>query len=178
MEDAGHAAAIAAAAAIMRTGIVEAGRAPHAIFDFECLGPDGQVKWRDRCTNLVTTAGKTDVLDKYLKGSGYTAAWYLLLKGAGSAAAGDTLASHAGWTEATPYVGNRPAITWGTTSGGSNTSDAVSISINASATVAGAGCCTVNTGTAGTLYNVGDFSASRTVANGDTLNVTVTLSIS
>lgn len=158
--------------------LVDALEAPSMVFEIECIGPDGQVKWRETVRNLVTTPGKTDIIDKYLKGSAYTAAWYLILKGAGSIAAGDTLASHAGWTEVTPYAGNRPAITWGTTSGGSNTATAVSISINATATVAGAGCCTVNTGTSGVLYNMSDFAASRSVASGDTLNVTPTLSVS
>lgn len=158
--------------------LVDALEAPSMVFEIECIGPDGQVKWRETVRNLVTTPGKTDIIDKYLKGSAYTAAWYLLLKGAGSIAAGDTLASHAGWTELTPYAGNRPAITWGTTSAGSNTATAVSISINATATIAGAGCCTVNTGTSGVLYNMSDFAASRSVASGDTLNVTPTLSVS
>ncbi len=152
--------------------------APSMVFDIECIGPDGEVKWRETVRNLVTTPGKTDIIDKYLKGSGYTAAWYLILKGAGSIAAADTLASHAGWTESTPYAGNRPTITWGTTSAGSNTATAVAITINATATVAGAGCCTVNTGTSGVLYNMSDFAASRSVASGDTLNVTPTLSVS
>lgn len=158
--------------------LVDALEAPSMVFEIECIGPDGQVKWRETVRNLVTTPGKTDIIEKYLKGSAYTAAWYLLLKGAGSIAAGDTLASHAGWTELTPYAGNRPAITWGTTSAGSNTATAVSISINATATIAGAGCCTVNTGTSGVLYNMSDFAASRSVASGDTLNVTPTLSVS
>lgn len=135
-------------------------------------------QWSEVFHNLVTTEGKNDIIDKYFKGSGYTAAWYLGLKGAGSAAAGDTLASHGGWTEATPYSGNRPAITWGTTSAGSNTASAVSISINATATVAGAFISSVNTGTSGKLYSAGDFAASRSVASGDTLNVTPTVSVS
>lgn len=166
------------AGAVLRAGLADDFKAPHAIIDIVCVGPDGVEKWREQVRNLVTTAGKTDIIDKYLKGSAYTAAWYCILKGAGTIAAGDTLASHGGWTEATPYAGNRPAITWGTTSGGSNTSSAVSISINATATVAGAGICSVNTGTSGTLYNMSDFAASRSVANGDTLNVTFTISAS
>lgn len=152
--------------------------APSAELTFVCLAPDGTERWRETVHNVVTTVGKTDIVDKYLKGSAYTAAWYLVLAGAGTKAVGDTLASHAGWTELTPYAGNRPAITWGTTSAGSNTCTAVSISINATATVAGGGICTVNTGTSGTLYNVSDFSASRGVFSGDTLNVTVTISVS
>jgi hypothetical protein len=152
--------------------------APSITYRVDCVGPDGVLKWSEEFHNLVTTAGKTDIVDKYLKGSAYTAAWYLGLKGTGSAAVGDTLASHAGWSEVTPYAGNRPAITWGTTSSGSNTATAVSISINATQTVAGAFVSSVNTGTSGTLYSAGDFAASRSVASGDTLNVTPTLSVS
>jgi len=156
-------------------------RAPHARFDFVCYDADGNVKWEDGFNNIVTTAGRTNLVDTYLKGSAYTAAWYLVLASSGTKAAGDTLASHAGWTELTPYAGtNRPTITWGTTASGSNTSAAVSISINATATVAGAGICASQAiaTLSGTLYNVGDFSAARSVASGDTLSVTITISVS
>lgn len=147
-------------------------------FLIECFDKDGKLKWREEVKNLVTTGGKTDIVDKYLKGSAYTAAWFLGLKGTGTAAVGDTLASHAGWSEVTPYSGNRPAITWGTTSSGSNTATAVSISINATQTVAGAFVASVNTGTSGVLYNATDFAASRSVASGDTMNITPTISVS
>ena len=156
-------------------------RAPVMTFDVTCIGPDGRVKWHEVARNLVTDAGRTFILNTVFKGSTYTAAWFLLLKGTGAVANADTLASHAGWSEVTPYAGNRPAITWGTPSGTTTVSlaaTAVSITINATATVAGAGCCTVNTGTSGTLYNISDFAASRSVASGDTLNVTPTLTVS
>ncbi|MBX9580469.1 MAG: hypothetical protein K2X87_09190 [Gemmataceae bacterium] len=151
--------------------------APRFIYHVECLGPDGRPRWTEDFENLVTTAGRTDLVDKYLKGSAYTAAWFCGLKGTGSPAASDTLASTGAWSIVTPYSGNRPSITWGTTSSGSNTSSAVSFSINATATVAGAFVCSVASGTSGTLYSAGDFSASRSVASGDTLNVTLTISI-
>jgi hypothetical protein len=161
--------------------IIDGAKAPTMVFDVECIGPDGKVKWRESAKNLVTNQGRVDILDKYLKGSTYTASWFLMLKGTGSVANADTLASNVGWDEVTPYSGNRPAITWGTTTGtttATNTATAVSITINATATVAGAGCCTVNTGTSGILYNVSDFAASRSVASGDTLNVTPTITMS
>lgn len=168
---------IATAGVVTRPSVGDAFPAPSMTYHIECVGPDGDVKWVEDVHNLVTTQGKTDIVDKYLKGSTYTAAWYCGLKGTGSAAVGDTLASHAGWSELTPYSGNRPAITWGTTSGGSNTSTAVSIAITGTATVAGAFVASVNTGSSGTLYSATDFSASRSVANGDTLNVTITISV-
>jgi len=154
-------------------------RAPRARFTFQCVDADGRERWTETADNLVLNAGKTEIVDKFLKAASYSAAWYLLLKGTGTIAAGDTLASHAGWTELQPYAGsNRPAITWGTTSGGSNTSTTVAVSINATATVAGAGIANAQTGTSGILYNAADFATARSVVNGDTLNVTVTISVS
>ena len=150
--------------------------APRFIYNVECIGVDGQVKWVEKYENLVTTVGKTDLIDKYFKGAAYTAAWFLGLKGAGAAAIGDTLASHAGWAEVTPYAGNRPAIAFGTTAAGSNTATVVAYTINATATVAGAFVASVNTGTGGMLYSAGDFAVSRNVVGGDTLNVTLTVS--
>lgn len=161
---------------VARPAFAVSGEAPAFTYDVVCYDASGNVKWEERFHNLVTTAGKTDIIDKYFKGSAYTAAWYLGLKGTGTAAVGDTLASHAGWSEVTPYSGNRPAITFGTTSGGSNTATGVSYSINATATVAGAFIASVNTGTAGTLYSAGDFAASRSVASGDSIVVTPTVS--
>ena len=155
--------------------MLEPATAPAFSFNVVCLDKDGNEKWREHVHNLVTSAGKNDVLDKYFKGSSYTASWNLGLKGTGSAAAGDTLASHSGWSEVTPYSGNRPSITFGTTSGGSNTASTVTYSINATATVAGAFICSAASGTSGTLYNAVDFSSSRSVQSGDTLNVTPTV---
>lgn len=144
-------------------------------------------KWRDHIKNLVTTVGKNDLLDKYLKGSSYTQTIVMGLKGAGTAAAGDTQSSHAGWTErggtnAPAYTGNRKAVTMGSASSGSSVSPTQSFAITSSGTVDG---CFINNGgsatkddTSGVLFSAGDFSGgSKTVANGDTLNVTYTLSV-
>jgi hypothetical protein len=94
-------------------------------------------------------------------------------------AAGDTMASHAGWTEITAYSqGTRPAFTPGTVSGQSvsNSGSVAAFSINGTATVAGAFLPTDNTkgGTSGTLFSGVDFTTSRGVADGDTINVTYT----
>jgi hypothetical protein len=150
-------------------------------YTVECIGADGQVKWSDDFKNLVVTVGKNDILDKYFAGSAYTAAWYLgLVDGASSPtyAAGDTLASHVGWTENTGYSGSRKAPAWGSASAGSKATTATSFSINASGTIAGAFMCTAASGTSGVLYSVGSFTGgNRIVANGDTLNVTYTASV-
>ncbi len=151
-------------------------------YRFECYDAAGRLKWVEEVDNLVTTEGMNDMLDKYYKGSGYTGAHYLGLAGSGTKAAGDTMASHAGWSEVTGYsAGTRPAITWGTASSGSlAATGATSFSINATVTVAGAFISTNSTkgGTSGVLVGVTDFAAPRSLANGDTLNVTPTASLS
>lgn len=177
LKNAVHAKDAVSVGLIARPMLVESIRAPFFRYEVTCLAPDGAVKWTEDFTNLVTTVGKNDLLDKYFAGSAYTAAWKLGLKGAGAAAAGDTLASHAGWSEVTPYTGNRPALAWSAASAGSKVATTVSYTINAGATVAGAFVTDQATGTAGILYSAGDFTAARTVANGDTLNVTVTVSV-
>lgn len=163
-------------ALVMASTLAFVTRSPYFRYDFECIGSDGKTKWKETIFNVVTTVGKNDLLDKYFKGAAYTAAWYLGLKGTGSAVAGDTAAAHSGWSEVTPYSGNRPAITFGTTAAGSNTATANSFACTGSATVAGAFIQSANTGTSGILYSAADFIGSRAVINGDTLNVTVTVS--
>jgi hypothetical protein len=152
-------------------------------YDVRCLDVGGNVKWEDNIKNLVVTVGKNDLLTQYFKGAAYTAAWYMgLVDGASSPtyAAGDTLASHAGWTESTAYSGsNRIATTFGTASAGSLTSNSASFSINASATIAGALMCQtqVRATTTGVLYSAGNFTGgNRTVVSGDTIVVTYTAS--
>ncbi len=91
--------------------------------------------------------------------------------------AGDTLASHGGWAEITDYTGDRKALTLGSVSGQSvnNSGSPASFAIDDTATVAGGFICTVDTGTSGVLYGAADFGSPRAVENGDTLNVTCTL---
>lgn len=158
--------------------LVAAMPAPHFRYLVECFDADGALKWAEDFRNLVTTEGKNHIINTEFASGTQVTAWFLGLKGTGSAAVGDTLASHAGWAEVTPYAGNRPGITFSTTSAGSNTATAVGISINATATVAGAIISSVNTGTAGKLYSAGDFGTSRSVISGDTLNITPTVSVS
>lgn len=156
-------------------------------YDVECYDSEGNLKWSDRVYNLVTTEGLNDALTKYFKGSSYTAAWYVGLVNGGSSptyAAGDTAASHAGWTEVTAYSESvRQTLTLGTASAGSidNSASKAVFSINGTATVAGCFVISNSTksGTTGVLYGEGNFTGgNKSVASGDTLNVTVTLTAS
>lgn len=150
-------------------------------YQLECFGPDGVLKWREEFDNLVTNAGLNDVLEQYLKGSAYTAAHYVLLTdGTPTVAAEDTMASHAGWVEVTAYAeATRPALTMGTVASQSvnNSGSKAVFTLNAGATIGGAGITTVATkgGATGTLYAVGAFTGGdRVLTSGDVLNVTVT----
>jgi hypothetical protein len=161
------------------------------VFTVTCVGADGVEKWSDTFHNLVVNEGLQDMNAKYFQGSGYTAAWYLgLVQGPGSSttyAAGNTLASHAGWTELVPgtaYTGNRKAVTFGTATTAdpsviSNSASPSSFAMLVNSTVvAGAFLCSVASGTSGVLFSAGDFTGGdKTVDNGDTLNVTYTFSL-
>jgi hypothetical protein len=149
-------------------------------YDVECYDWRGRLKWRDGFWNIVVTTGLNKLLDATFKNGLTTPAWYVGLKGTGSMVAGDTMASHSGWAEITPYSDtNRPTYTPGSISGGAvdNSGSKAVFNINATSTVYGCFLVDNNTkgGTTGTLYGGGDFGASRAVVNGDTLNVTVTL---
>ena len=141
-----------------------------------CLDKDGNIKWEENKKNIIVTAGLNHILDVQFHATTQVTAWYIGLKGAGTPVAADTMASHGSWAELTGYAGNRKEWTEGAASAGSMTnSSSVDFTINATATVAGAFLNTAATGTAGTLYGVVDFSSSRAVIDGDTLQVTVTV---
>jgi len=145
--------------------------------------------WRVEVENLITTEGKNDILTQYLKGSSYTAAFYVALVDNASFTAyavGDTAAQIGGsngWAEAVPYSNaTRVAWTGGTASGGSvdNSGSVASFTINATKTIRGAFLVTNSTksGTTGKIYGEADFGSSRSVLSGDTLQVTVTATMS
>ena len=68
--------ALAAGLTMNTAGCVDVG-APRFHYALECRDADGNLRWADEFDNLVTTAGKTDLVNKYFKGAAYTAAWYL-----------------------------------------------------------------------------------------------------
>ncbi len=142
----------------------------------------GNLKERDEYDNLVTNAGLNDLLDVYLSGGTQTTTWYVgLTDGTPTVAAGDTMSSHAGWTEVTAYD-EAVRQTW--TDGGvssqsvdnSGSPSVFTISTN-STTVGGAFLTSVSTkgGTTGVLYAAGAFGAGdKSLDDNDTLSVTAT----
>lgn len=160
------------------------------VYRIECRDKDGNLKWVDETHNLVVNVGLQDMNTKYFTGSSYTAAWYIGLYGAAASntpAAGDTAALHAGWTEITPYSNaTRPACTFGSATSAdpsviSNTLSPAQFNINATNTVGGAFLISNNTkgGSTGILFSASDFQSpgDRSVASGDTLNVTYTFNL-
>lgn len=160
------------------------------VYTARCYDRDGNLKWEDTYSNLVTTVGKNDALDKYLAGSGYTAAWYLGLISSVSytaVAVGDTMASHSGWTEAgitnapTYSQGARPTAVWSAASAGAKAlSASLSFSITSTGTVKGSFLASVATkdGTTGILYSAGLFTGGdKVLGAGDTLSVSYSASL-
>lgn len=132
----------------------------------------------DLNTTISTYTSATAVVLANTAGTSVTTAGYLV-----GCRLADTMASHAPWTEVVPYS-NANRITWtpGAVSGGSvsNSGSVAVFNINASATIYGAFMCdgSGKSGTTGNLLGMAPFSASRSVLTGDTLNVTITCSIS
>ena len=176
---------------VLSGGVSEEGARGGGVFFVECRDKDGNLKWKEESKNLVVNVGLKDMNDKYFSGSSYTATWYLgLITGPGSGTTidpGDTMSSHAGWTEDTSYSqATRPACTFGaaTTADPSVISNSASVavfSINGTATIAGAFLTNNNTkgGTTGILFSASDFQSpgDRAVVSGDTLNVTYQFSL-
>lgn len=160
------------------------------VFEIKCHDKDGNLKWEAQSKNLVVNVGL-----QYMAGSALTSVtqittWYLGLYGAGASntpAAGDTMSSHAGWTEVVAYSNaTRVATTFvtATTANPSvvtNTASPATFNINGTTTVGGAFLTSgsAKSGTTGTLFSAADFGSpgDRSVVSSDTLSVTYTFSL-
>lgn len=160
-------------------------------FTIECYDKDGKLKWTAEESNLVVNVGLQYMAGTALTSTAQITTWYIGLYGAGASntpAAGDTAASHAGWTEITPYSNStRPTATFASAtlanpSVVTNSASPAAFTINATATVGGAFLISNSTkgGSTGTLFSAADFQSpgDRVVASGDTLNVVYTFSLS
>lgn len=151
--------------------------------EFERLLSGGDVLALKTFENLVVNQGLDDLLSVTLAAGTQDTTWFAgLTDGTPTGAAGDTLASHAGWVEVTAYDEvNRVAWSPGAVSGQSvsNSGSPAAFTINADATTVGGGFLAgVNTGTAGRTYAVGAFSGGDLVLNdGSTLSVTATFTM-
>jgi hypothetical protein len=152
----------------------------------ECYGADGQLKWRDESENLVVDVGLTYLIGVALLTTTQIAltSWFTgITATAPTVAAGNTMASHAGWTENTSYSqGTRPAWSGvaGAAGAATNSASPSAFSANAGSTAGGVFLTSNSTkgGTTGTLFSAVAFTGGdRALVNGDTLNVTYNLSV-
>lgn len=164
----------------------------HNVYRFVCRDKFGRVKWVEEVPNLVTTEGLNDLLTQYLKGSSYSATWFLgLINNAdfGALDGTDTAARITNttpnspttndWQEASEYDESvRQTLTFGTASGGSidNVGNEAVFTISGTVTIYGAFVISDDTkdGTTGVLYGEAAFAAPRDVVDDDTITVTVT----
>ena len=149
-----------------------------AVFNYHVICERGEgVAWEDWSHNTVTVQGKNQLLATGLCNGSQVTLWYVGLKGSGSAVTGDTLNSHAGWSElSTIYVATTRSVwTAGTPANGyvDNSAATAAFSINTSSTVYGAFLASVPAASLSTqtLYSAADFGTSRSVQSSDTLNV-------
>lgn len=167
------------------------------VYTVECIGSDGKVKWRDTIENTVMTEGKNVVLDAALAGSSYTVVGpYMGLISSVSYTAiaatdvgtqinGTNQWKEAGGANAPTYTGNRKTAAFNAASAGAKAlSAALSYAITGTGTIKGAFIVfftnAVNTkdDAHGSLLSAGLFSGGdRAVLNGDTVNVSYTLTL-
>ena len=159
-------------------------------FEIKCHDKDGNLKWEAQSKNLVVNVGLAYMAGTALTSVAQITAWYIGLYGAGASntpAAGDTMASHAGWTEVVTYSNaTRVAATFvtATTANPSvvtNSASQAQFNINGTTIVGGAFLTSnsAKSGTTGTLFSAADFGSpgDRSVVNGDILYVTYTFSL-
>jgi len=165
------------------------------IYYAQCLDADGNIKWEDEFPNLVVNVGKNLILDQALAGSAWTATgpFMGLISSVSYTAsvAGDTMASHSGWTEAGST--NAPTFTarittnggWSAASGGAKAlASALSFTMTSGGTlegcflVGGSGAVATLMNTSGTLISAGLFTGgTRAVLTSDVVNVSYSMSI-
>lgn len=143
----------------------------------------GQLVWDAHEHNLVVIEGLNTLLNRTFHTPGADANWYVMLKGPGTIAAGDTMASHAGWSEVTAFSNvTRPAWTPNTTASGgamSNSSSVATFNMNAPYSAAGCAMTSNNTvsGTTGLIFGAVNFGTQRDGDNPDIITVRADLSV-
>ena len=144
----------------------------------ECIGPTGNLKWREDGRNLVVNKGLDHALS-IITATAHVSAWYVGLTATAAVfAATDSATGHTGWTEVQSYSeAVRQTYTPGAISAQSvdNSAAKAAFAINAATTIGGAFMIDDNTkgGAVGLLYG-GATIAARAVVSGDTVNVTIT----
>lgn len=176
-----------------RSGVAEDMKAV-GIFHAICRDKDGNVKWTDTFPNTVATVGKNLSLDTILAGAAYTVTgpFMGLISSVSFSAisAADTMASHAGWTEAgvtnapTYTVPRKTAVFSAAAAGAKSLSAGLLFTFTGTGTVKGAfivfgtGAVSTIDNASGVLLSAGLFTGGdRAVLASDTLTISYTLSM-
>lgn len=156
---------------------------PQGCFLVEHRNKAGKLIGVYRVPNGIVDVGMNHILETTFHAGAQSSTWYIgLVDNAGwtAFATGDTMASHAGWSESTVYSqGTRPQWTMGAAAARQITNaTTVDFSINGSATLKGIFIVDDSTksGSAGTLWATAAFSSTVSVQSGDTLKITYTVS--
>lgn len=144
---------------------------------------DGKVLGEYDFRNGITDEGMNKLLDVMFHAVAAISTWYIgPIDNAGfsALAAGDTMASHAGWSELQAYTqATRPEWTEGDAAARSITNAVtVDFSMNATNVVKGIFITSDNVkgGTTGILWSTAAFGSNVSVQDGDTLKITYTVS--
>lgn len=158
-------------------------------FIFRCYDRDGGLLWKETVQNIVTTVGRTQVLDAALGPGAYTLVGPFMglissISYTTGPALGDTMVTHGGWTEAgstnaPTYSGTRKTAVFAAGAAGvKSLTAALTFTFTGAGTlkgaflVYGAGATSAIMNTAGVIYSAGVFSGGdKLVANLETLDV-------
>lgn len=147
------------------------------VFDVVCRDSSGNIKWQENVHNIWVNSGLGNLLDVYFKGATPCGTWCVGLYTDANPSA--TWVATGDLTEFTSYSGgSRPAwvegsITGTTTKSLDNSSNKASFSITGPGTIVGAFLCKGAT-SAQDICCASNFGTSRSVASGDTVEVTYT----
>lgn len=155
------------------------------IWNFVARRADGSIKWEETVKNRVVNQGLDHLLDVALSGATQITTWYVgLLSATPTVAAGDTIGSHAGWTEIVAYdEATRPEWTDAGVSGQSvsNSASPATFTIDTNATGIGGAFLISDSevgGAGGTLYAAAAFTlGNKTLDDNETLDVTCTFTM-
>ena len=183
-------------ATVIRAGGVHESVQVCGRYEVECHDRNGNLKWRDHIDNLITDVGKNYLLDSALAASALTTVgpFMGLISSVSYSAivAANTMASHAGWTEAgstnAPTISstriNLSGLFNAAASGSKALSAAQTFNITGTGTVkgiflvTGTGAVATLMSTAGTLFSAGLFAGGDKVCgNGDVINASFTATL-
>ena len=152
------------------------------VFLIKCYDKNKNLKWIAEAENLVVNVGLQHILDTEFESGTPVTTWYIgLTATTPSPAAGDTMSSHAGWTEFANYD-ESVRQTWTSARSSqtcSNTGNEAVFTVSAdSSTIGGAFITSSDTksGSAGTLMCAAAFSGGdKSADDDDTLTVTYSI---